>query len=42
MNHFSIHQEISKAETLPAAFYRSDEVFNSFKEKVFAVTWHLV
>ncbi|NND15171.1 MAG: aromatic ring-hydroxylating dioxygenase subunit alpha [Eudoraea sp.] len=36
---FNIHRDISKAETLPASFYRSHEVFESLKEKVFYCTW---
>jgi len=36
---FKIHPDISKAETLPASFYRSQEVFESLKEKVFYKTW---
>ncbi|MEX1003713.1 MAG: aromatic ring-hydroxylating dioxygenase subunit alpha [Crocinitomicaceae bacterium] len=39
---FEIHPDISKSETLPAEFYRSDEVFEQIKEKVFLKCWQLV
>ena len=32
---FKIDEDIRKAETLPATFYRSPEAFESLKEKVF-------
>ena len=38
----SIHKDISKASTLPAAFYRSAEVFEAIKEKIFATSWHYI
>ncbi|MCC6865168.1 MAG: Rieske 2Fe-2S domain-containing protein [Ignavibacteria bacterium] len=39
---FIIEPDIRKAETLPAEFYRSDEVFEIIKEKVFKNSWQLV
>lgn len=39
---FSIHENISKAETLPAWFYRSDDVFQHQKEKIFSRSWQYV
>ena len=35
MENFHIDEDIKKAETLPATFYRSDEVFELLKERVF-------
>ena len=35
MNHFHVDEDITKAETLPAAFYRDDEVFEQLKNRVF-------
>ena len=35
MKVFHVDKDITKAETLPAAFYRSDEVFELLKETVF-------
>ena len=32
---FYINSDISKAETLPASFYRDKEVFENIKEKIF-------
>ncbi len=43
MSHkFHIHPEIEKAETLPASFYRSDQIFEALKEKVFLKTWQFL
>ena len=39
---FNIHQDISKAETLPASFYRDKEVFERIKEKIFLKTWQWI
>jgi choline monooxygenase len=39
---FNIHPDISKAETLPASFYRDQEVFESIKEKIFLNTWQFI
>ena len=36
---FTIHPDVKKAETLPAAFYRDVEVFDELKEKIFARSW---
>lgn len=38
---FTIDPDIRKAETLPAEFYRSSEVYEELKRKVFAKCWHL-
>ena len=39
---FHIDQNIKVAETLPADFYRSEEVFESIKENVFVKTWQWI
>jgi choline monooxygenase len=39
MTPFSINPDITFAETLPASFYRSQEIFDLLIEKVFAQTW---
>lgn len=42
MNKYQIHQDISKAETLPASFYRDQATFDLIKEKVFYQSWQWV
>jgi choline monooxygenase len=42
MEKFHVHEDITVAETLPAAFYRSQEVFDALREKVFTRTWQWV
>lgn len=42
MPKYDIHAEIRKAETLSSSFYRSPEVFETLKEKVFARSWQFV
>jgi choline monooxygenase len=37
---FSIDPDITKARTLPSAFYTSDDVFEAVREKIFARAWH--
>src|SRR5210317_476783 len=39
---FHIDPDIKKAETLPASFYRNQQVFDALVEKVFLKTWHWV
>ena len=39
MTKFYIDPDITKAETLPAKFYKSQEVFDRLKEKVFVKAW---
>jgi choline monooxygenase len=39
---FTIQTDISKAETLPATFYRDKEVFEIIKEKVFLKSWQWI
>ena len=39
---FHVDPDITKAETLPAEFYRDEEVFNAVKEKVFLKSWQFV
>ncbi len=39
---FEIDSDITNASTLPSFFYRSREIFEKIKEKVFAKTWHWV
>lgn len=36
---FYIHENIAKAETLPASFYREDSVFEALKKRVFRHSW---
>lgn len=42
MKEFKIDIDITKAETLPASFYTSEEVFEALKEKVFLKSWHWI
>ncbi len=37
---FFIDPDISKAETLPASFYRDPEIFEAIKNKIFYKSWH--
>ncbi len=39
---YIIDPDITKAETLPSSFYRSQEVFDALIEKVFAKTWQFI
>ena len=39
---FYIHPDISKAETLPATFYKNDSIFDSIKEMVFLKSWQWI
>lgn len=39
---FTIETDISKAETLPASFYRNKDVFELLKEKVFLKSWQWI
>ena len=39
---FNIDPDISKAETLPARFYRDSSIFEVLKEKVFYRTWQWI
>lgn len=39
MANFNIDKDINKANTLPGNFYKSEAVFESVKEKVFAQSW---
>jgi choline monooxygenase len=39
---FTIQTDISKAETLPASFYRDRDVFEILKEKVFLKSWQWI
>ncbi len=39
---FSIHSDISKAETLPAFFYTDQQVFDAVREKVFLSSWQWI
>jgi choline monooxygenase len=41
-NQFNIHPNIAEAETLPAQFYRSEEIFQLIKEKVFLKSWQWI
>ncbi len=42
MDTLSIHPDITQAETLPAWFYRSPQVFDQMTEKVFAKSWQFI
>jgi len=37
---FNIDPDICKASTLPASFYKSHDIFDSIKEKIFLRSWH--
>ncbi|PQB05847.1 aromatic ring-hydroxylating oxygenase subunit alpha [Aureitalea marina] len=37
---FHIDTDIRKAETLPASFYRDEQIFTELKDKVFLKSWH--
>ncbi|MCK5442916.1 MAG: aromatic ring-hydroxylating dioxygenase subunit alpha [Maribacter sp.] len=39
---FFVHPDITKAETLPASFYRDPEVFEAIKDKIFLTSWHWI
>ena len=39
---FNINPDITKAETLPATFYKDPFVFEAVKEKVFLNTWQWI
>jgi choline monooxygenase len=41
-NKFFIHPDISQAETLPASFYRDEQVFNAIREKIFLKSWQWI
>ncbi|MCP4910362.1 MAG: aromatic ring-hydroxylating dioxygenase subunit alpha [Bacteroidetes bacterium] len=42
MERFYVNPDIRVAETLPASFYRSQNIFNALKEKVFEQTWQWI
>lgn len=42
MSKYTIHPDISQAETLPSSFYRSQGVFDELIDKIFAKTWQFV
>ena len=39
---FHIDADITKAETLPSHFYKSQEVFDLMKDKVFVKAWQWI
>ena len=39
---FHINSDISKAETLPATFYKDKDIFENVKEKIFLKTWQWI
>mgnify|MGYP000082165856 CR=1 FL=1 len=41
-NKFYIDSDIKKAETLPASFYKDEQVFKELKEKIFLKSWHYI
>ena len=36
---FNINSDITKAETLPATFYKDPDIFEKIKEKIFLKSW---
>jgi choline monooxygenase len=42
MQKFIINPDITKAETLPASFYKDEEVFDAIRERVFVKTWQWI
>ena len=40
--HFNVHKDIRIAETLPADFYRSQNVFDTIRETIFLKTWQWI
>lgn len=42
MEKYHINKDIKKAETLPAQFYRSQEVFDKLRENIFAKSWQWI
>lgn len=42
MGNFFVNSDITKAETLPASFYRDTIVFEKMKEDVFAKSWQFI
>ena len=41
-NKFNIHPDITKAETLPASFYKDQAIFEAIKEMIFLKSWQWV
>ncbi len=39
---FNINPDITKAATLPASFYKSQEIFDRIKEEIFVKSWHWI
>ncbi len=42
MKKYHIHPDITKAETLPASFYRDKDIFEGIKERVFLRSWQWI
>lgn len=42
MSNFSVKKDISKAKTIPSEVYTSPEVFEHFKESIFASSWQFI
>lgn len=42
MGNFYVNPDITKAETLPASFYRDTKVFEQMKEDVFVKSWQFI
>ena len=40
MNKYSVDPDITVAETLPAIFYRDQEVFDAMRAGIFTHSWH--
>ena len=39
---FNINSDITKAETLPATFYKDPDIFEKIKEKIFLKSWQWI
>ena len=39
---FKINSDITKAETLPAIFYKDPDIFETIKDKVFLKSWQWI
>lgn len=41
-NNFIVDKDIRKANTLPSSFYKSQDIFEQIKEKIFLKSWHFI
>ena len=42
MSSYKINREIRQAETLPASFYRDEQKFNEYADRLFSASWQLI